>query len=331
MSEPGFWDNQDRSKSTMKEVKTLQTTINTVEKIDESISEAGEFCELMEEEEDASSRDELVDELGKLDSLLDDLELRSRFTSKKDEQNAILTVHPGAGGTESCDWASMLLRMYTRWLERNGFVFEMVDYLDGEEAGIKRATLTCEGEYAYGRLKAEDGVHRLVRISPFDANSRRHTSFAAVEVLAEVSDDIEINIEDKDIRIDTFRASGPGGQHVNKTSSAVRITHLPTNTVAACQSERSQHRNKATAMKLLRAKLYDIEMQERQKQIDKERDEQSDIAWGSQIRSYVLHPYQMVKDHRTNHETHDVDALLDGNLDPFIEAYLQWNAKKKRR
>jgi peptide chain release factor 2 len=331
MGQPGFWENQDLSKTTMKEVKTLQKTIAEVEGIEASLGDTKELCELMVEEEDESSQTELSDELQSLAGLLNALEIRGRFTDPKDERNAILTVHPGAGGTESCDWASMLLRMYIRWLERHEFTFEMVDYLDGDEAGIKRATLMCEGEYAYGRLKAERGVHRLVRISPFDANSRRHTSFAAVEVLAEVTDDVEIEIGEKDLRIDTFRASGPGGQHVNKTSSAVRITHLPTNTVSQCQSERSQHRNKATAMTLLRAKLYDMKMQEKQEEADKERGQQSKIAWGSQIRSYVLHPYQMVKDHRTDHETHDIDALLDGNLDPFIEAFLLWSAKEAHR
>jgi len=327
MGEPGFWDNQEMSTATMREVKTLRDTIDAVGELEKGVRDATELLELMEEETDESYADELRGELARLRTEIAELEIRSLFKDTKDNLPAILTVHPGAGGTESCDWASMLLRMYIRWLERHSFAFELVDYQDGDEAGIKRATLTCEGDYAYGRLKAERGVHRLVRISPFDANKRRHTSFAAVEVLAEVSDDVEIEINEKDLRIDTFRASGPGGQHVNKTSSAVRITHLPTNIVSTCQSERSQHRNKATAMKLLRAKLYDMEMQERQKELDDERGEQSDIAWGSQIRSYVLQPYQMVKDHRTNCETHNVDAVLDGNLDQFIEAYLQQSSR----
>jgi len=331
MGEPGFWDNQRLSKATMREVKTLQNIIGSVEKLDANVRDAAELFELVSEQTDEAYARELRSELRRLARALDELEIHSLFTDTKDECNAILTVHPGAGGTESCDWASMLLRMYIRWLERHEFAFELVDYQDGDEAGIKRATLTCEGEHAYGRLKTERGVHRLVRISPFDANKRRHTSFAAVEVLAEVSDDVEIDIDEKDLRIDTFRSSGPGGQHVNKTSSAVRITHVPTNIVATCQSERSQHRNKATAMKLLRAKLYDLKMQERQKQIDAERGDQSEIAWGSQIRSYVLQPYQMVKDHRTNFEIHDVDAVLDGNLDPFIEAYLRHSSRQSQR
>jgi len=330
MSEPGFWDKQDLSKTTMQEVKTLQRTVATIENLDTRVRDTAELFDLMDDESDDDYAQELRGELERLGGDLAELEVRSLFTDEKDRRNAILTVHPGAGGTESCDWASMLLRMYIRWLERHEFTFEMVEYQDGDEAGIKRATLTCEGEFAYGRLKAERGVHRLVRISPFDANKRRHTSFAAVEVLAEVSENVEIEIDEKDLRIDTFRASGPGGQHVNKTSSAVRITHEPTKTVATCQSERSQHRNKATAMKLLRARLYDLEMQKRQQEIDSERGKQSDIAWGSQIRSYVLQPYQMVKDHRTNHETHDVDAVLDGNLDPFIEAYLKQTSKKSQ-
>ncbi len=331
MGEPGFWDNQELSRVTMQEAKTLKNTITAIEKLDASVQDTVELFELVSDETDDSYADELRAELGKVGRELAELEIRSLFTDEKDGHNAILTVHPGAGGTESCDWASMLLRMYIRWLERHEFVFEMVDYQEGDEAGIKRATLTCEGEFAYGRLKAERGVHRLVRISPFDANKRRHTSFAAVEVLADVSDDVEIAIDDKDLRIDTYRSSGPGGQHVNKTSSAVRITHVPTNIVVTCQSERSQHRNRATAMKLLRAKLYDLKMQERQKELDAERDDQSEIAWGSQIRSYVLQPYQMVKDHRTDFETHDVNAVLDGNLDPFIEAYLRQRSKSPGR
>jgi len=312
----------------MQEVKTLQKTVAAIDNLDAGVCDTAELLDLIDDESDNEYANELRGELERLSSDLAELEIQSLFTDEKDPRNAILTVHPGAGGTESCDWASMLLRMYIRWLERHDFTFEMVDYQDGDGAGIKRATLTCEGKFAYGRLKAERGVHRLVRISPFDANKRRHTSFAAVEVLAEVSEDVEIEIDEKDLRVDTFRASGPGGQHVNKTSSAVRITHEPTQVVATCQSERSQHRNKATAMKLLRAKLYDLKMQERQHERDAERGEQSEIAWGSQIRSYVMQPYQMVKDHRTNHETHDVDAVLDGNLDPFIEAYLKQSSQE---
>jgi len=330
MSEPGFWDNQDLSKTTMQKLKALQNTVAAIEKLDTGVRDTEELFDLVDDESDDEYANELRGELQRLNSDLAELEIQSLFADRKDRCNAILTVHPGAGGTESCDWASMLLRMYIRWLERHDFTFEMVDYQDGDEAGIKRATVTCEGEFAYGRLKSEQGVHRLVRISPFDANNRRHTSFAAVEVLAEVSEDIDIEIEEKDLRIDTFRASGPGGQHVNKTSSAVRITHEPTKIVATCQSERSQHRNKATAMKLLRAKLYDLKMRERQKEIDAERGQQSEIAWGSQIRSYVMQPYQMVKDHRTSHQTHDVDAMLDGNLDPFIEAYLRQSTKESQ-
>lgn len=330
MSEPGFWDNQNLSKTTMQEVKSLQNTVAAIEKLDAGVRDTAELFGLVDDKSDDEYANELRGELEQMNGDLAELEIQSLFADEKDRRNAILTIHPGAGGTESCDWASMLLRMYIRWLERHDFTFEMVDYQDGDEAGIKRATLTCEGEFAYGRLRSERGVHRLVRISPFDANKRRHTSFAAVEVLAEVSEDVEIEIDEKDLRIDTFRASGPGGQHVNKTSSAVRITHEPTRIVATCQSERSQHRNKVTAMKLLRAKLYDLKMQERQQEIDTERSDQSEIAWGSQIRSYVMQPYQMVKDHRTNHETHNVDAVLDGNLDPFIEAYLKLSSKKSQ-
>jgi len=239
-----------------------------------------------------------------------------------DTSDAILSIHPGAGGTESQDWAQMLMRMYMRWAERHGFKVEVVDLLAGEEAGIKSATLTISGDYAYGYLKAEAGVHRLVRISPFDANRRRHTSFAAVLVYPELSEDIEVEIKDEDIKIETFRASGAGGQHVNKTSSAVRITHIPTGIVVSCQNERSQHKNRAMAMKILRARLFALRKKEQDKKMEELIGEKKDIAWGSQIRSYILHPYQMVKDHRTGIETGNVEAVLDGEIDQFIKGYL---------
>ncbi len=245
------------------------------------------------------------------------------LSGETDSNNAIVTVHSGAGGTESCDWAAMLLRMYMRWVERREFEAEIIDSLDGDEAGIKSATFTVAGPYAFGYLKSEMGVHRLVRISPFDANKRRHTSFASVEVLAEIEDDIDIEVNEADLRIDTYRASGAGGQHVNKTSSAVRITHAPSGIVVQCQSERSQHKNKATAMKLLRAKLYDMREKERQADLAAQRGKQEEIAWGSQIRSYVMQPYQMAKDHRTDIEIGNISAVLDGDIDSFINAYLQ--------
>jgi peptide chain release factor 2 len=250
------------------------------------------------------------------------LELQLKLSGSDDDKNALLTIHPGAGGTESQDWAEALLRMYLRWGERRGFATELLDRLDGEEAGIKSATIAIRGDYAYGYLNGESGVHRLVRISPFDAASRRHTSFASVFVIPEVDDDVEIEIEDGDLRVDTYRASGAGGQHVNKTESAVRITHLPSGIVASCQNERSQHKNRATAMKILRARLYDMELRKREEEAAAVEDAKKDIAWGSQIRSYVLHPYRMVKDHRTEVEVGDADRVLDGDVDPFIEAWL---------
>lgn len=277
-------------------------------------------------EEDAESGEDLLAEslplLREVEKSLDSLELQSLLGDEADQRNAIVSINPGAGGTESQDWAQMLLRMYLRWAERRGFTAEILDHQYAEEAGIKGATVAVGGPYAYGYLKAENGVHRLVRISPYDANSRRHTSFASVFAFPEVEDDIEVDIEEKDLRIDTFRSSGAGGQHVNVTDSAVRITHLPTGIVVSCQNERSQHKNKATAMRILRARLY--EQMKREKEEEKEKIEglKKEIAWGSQIRSYVLHPYRMVKDHRTGFETGNVDAVLDGDLDDFIQAYL---------
>jgi peptide chain release factor 2 len=268
--------------------------------------------------------------VARLISDLDDIELKSTLSSEGDRNNAILTINPGAGGTESQDWAQILFRMYTRWAEKSGYKVEVVEYLPGEEAGLKSATLTISGEYAYGYLKGEAGVHRLVRISPFDANKRRHTSFAAILVYPEVSEDIEVEIDDDDLRIDTFRASGAGGQHVNKTDSAVRITHLPTNIVVSCQNERSQQKNRATAMKILKARIYAIKKKEKEEKMDEIIGEKKDIAWGSQIRSYTLQPYQLIKDHRTDYETGNVNAVLDGGLDEFINKYLLFKKENKQ-
>jgi peptide chain release factor 2 len=251
------------------------------------------------------------------------LDLERLLGGEHDPGNAIVTIHPGAGGTEAQDWAEMLLRLYLRWCERRGYRIELVDHQPGEGAGIKSATFTVEGPYAYGYLKCEAGVHRLVRISPFDANARRHTSFASVFVFPEIDETVEVEINEADLRVDTYRSSGAGGQHVNKTDSAVRITHLPTGIVVACQNERSQHKNRATAMKVLRARLYELEMQKQRERMDELHKTKKEIAWGSQIRSYVLHPYRLVKDHRTGVEVGNADAVLDGDLDPFIEGYLQ--------
>lgn len=260
-------------------------------------------------------------EVANLTKEISELEIKSYLSGEHDARNAIMSIHAGAGGTESCDWTQMLMRMYTRWAERKGYNVEVLDILPGEEAGVKNVTMLIKGDYAYGYLQAEKGVHRLVRISPFDANKRRHTSFALVEVLPEI-EDVEVEIDEKDLKIDTFRASGPGGQHVNVTDSAVRITHLPTGIVVECQNERSQHKNKATAMKILRAKLYELERKKQEEEIDKMR-VKGDIGWGYQIRSYVLHPYTMVKDHRTGVEIGNAQAVLDGEIDEFIEAYLK--------
>jgi peptide chain release factor 2 len=266
--------------------------------------------------------EEVENFLVRLSDDLHQLELQLKLSGADDDKNALLTIHPGAGGTESQDWAETLLRMYLRWGERRGLQTELLDRLDGEEAGIKSATIAIRGDYAYGYLNGESGVHRLVRISPFDAASRRHTSFASVFVFPEVDDDVEIEVDSGDLRVDTYRASGAGGQHVNKTESAVRITHLPSGIVVSCQNERSQHKNRATAMKILRARLYDLEIRRREEEAAALEDKKKDIAWGSQIRSYVLHPYRMIKDHRTGVEVGDADRVLDGDVEPFIEAWL---------
>jgi peptide chain release factor 2 len=279
------------------------------------------YVEMASEEPDAAVEAET--KLGEIDEALGQLEMHRLLGGEHDAGNAIVTVHSGAGGTEAQDWAEMLLRQYLRWCERHGFKTEMVEYQPGEGAGIKGATFTVNGPYAYGYLKCEAGVHRLVRISPYDSAQRRHTSFASVFIFPEIADDVEVEIDETDLRVDTYRSSGAGGQHVNKTDSAVRLTHIPTGIVVACQNERSQHKNKATAMKILRARLYELEMQKKQEQLDELQSTKKSIEWGSQIRSYVLHPYRMVKDHRTGVEVGNTDAVLDGDLDAFIEEYLQ--------
>jgi peptide chain release factor 2 len=279
--------------------------------------------ELVKEESDAELQAELEEELTNLTSRLNDFELQLLLSEEYDKHNAILELHPGAGGTESQDWGSMLLRMYTRWAEKKGFKVETLDYLPGDEAGIKSVTLAIRGHNAYGYLKAEKGVHRLVRISPFDASGRRHTSFVSCEVMPEFNDEIQIDIRTEDLKIDTYRASGAGGQHINTTDSAVRITHTPTGVVVTCQSERSQIKNRESAMKMLKAKLYQREIEQQEKELLEIRGEQKEIGWGSQIRSYVFHPYSMVKDHRTNTESGNVQGVMDGDLDPFIDAYLR--------
>jgi len=313
----------------MSKLNGLKETVNTWNDLKQRIDSLIEMEEFLQQENDESLSDELEKDKLKLEKDLKNIETKTKLSGKHDKNNAIISIHAGAGGTESCDWAQMLVRMYSRWAENKSFKFTTIDILDGEEAGIKSITFMIEGKYAYGLLQSEIGVHRLVRISPFDANKRRHTSFASVDVIPEVDDDIDIVIEEKDIRIDTYRSTGAGGQHVNTTDSAVRITHIPTNIVAQSQTERSQIKNKATAMKLLKAKLYEYEQEKLRKSYEKHYDEKGLIAWGSQIRSYVFMPYQLVKDHRTEYETSQVDKVMDGEIDDFISVYLDWKLKGK--
>jgi peptide chain release factor 2 len=314
----------------MSKLDGLKETVNSWKDLNERINSLIEIDELLQQEQDESLCNELEQDKIKLIKDVENIEVKTKLSGKHDKNNAIVSIHAGAGGTESCDWAQMLVRMYSRWAENKGFSFNTIDVLDGDEAGIKSITFMINGAYAYGLLQSEIGVHRLVRISPFDANKRRHTSFASVDVIPEVDDDIDIVIDEKDLRIDTYRSTGAGGQHVNTTDSAVRITHLPTNIVVQSQTERSQIKNKATAMKLLKAKLYDFEQEKLRQSYEKHYDEKGLIAWGNQIRSYVFMPYQLVKDHRTEYETSQVDKVMDGDIDSFIAQYLNWKLEKKK-
>lgn len=325
LAQPAVWQDQKTSQSLQQKKKILEKEISFFKSLARLKEEVEVYLELMSEGEKVDA--ELESSVNHLAAKIVEAELRGLLSEEDDSRNAILTIHPGAGGTESQDWAQMLLRMYLRYAERKGFKAEVVDVQSGEEAGIKSATIQITGDYAFGYLSQESGVHRLVRISPFDANKRRHTSFAAVFVYPEVDEDIEVDINPDDLRIDTYRASGKGGQHVNRTDSAVRITHLPTGIVVQCQNERSQHKNKATAMKILMARLHEIEKLKRNQKIEKLEETKSDIAWGNQIRSYVLHPYRMIKDLRTRIETGDTDRVLDGDLDDFIRAALVYRKK----
>ncbi len=318
-----FWNDQANSSKVFARIKSIQRKINGYENIVSELNNLKEMNELLNLEPDQDLLKELLKNSDTLKNKLDDLEIQTLFSGKYDSNNAIITLHPGAGGTESQDWAEMLYRMYSRWANKNGFSIKELDYLDGDEAGIKSVTALISGENAYGYLKGEMGVHRLVRISPFDSGGRRHTSFASLEVLPEITDDIEIDIDLNDLRIDTYRASGAGGQHINKTDSAVRITHIPTNIVVSCQSERSQTMNKETAMKMLKSKLLDLKEKENKETIAELKGEQRDIAWGSQIRSYVFCPYTLVKDHRTNYEAGNVEGVMDGDLNDFMKEYLK--------
>lgn len=323
-----FWQKSpNETGKVLSQIKQLKSKVEQYKKIESEIVNLQDLTELANMENDEDVAKDILKSTTCLENEIEKLQLETLLSGKYDKNNAILTLHPGAGGTESQDWAEMLYRMYTRWATKNGFEVKELDYLEGDEAGIKSVTFEIVGPNAYGYMKSEMGVHRLVRISPFDAGGRRHTSFASLEVLPEITDDIQIEINQDDLRVDTYRASGAGGQHINKTSSAVRITHIPTNIVVACQSERSQIQNRETAMRMLKSKLLNLKEQEQKDTIDELKGEQKDIAWGSQIRSYVFCPYTLVKDHRTNYEVGNVESVMDGNIDGFIESYLKFDLK----
>jgi peptide chain release factor 2 len=335
MAEPTFWDDQEEARKVIGEVNRLKSAVNPAKAFNAEVDDLQTMLELIEESGDdpelASMEKEVLAALAKLAPKLDALELASFLTGPHDSCNALLTIHAGAGGTESCDWGDMLLRMYTRWGERSGYAVEVQDIMPGEEAGISSATIRIEGPNAYGYAKAERGVHRLVRISPFDSNARHHTSFSSVDVIAEIEDDIDLDIPDAEIRTDVYRASGKGGQHVNRTESAVRLTHLPTNLVVTCQNERSQIKNKATAMRTLKSRIYEKMQDEKRSEMEKFYGEKGEISWGNQIRSYVFQPYQLVKDLRTGAETGNVQAVMDGELDLFVHAWLRAGGPTSRR
>ena len=323
-STPDFWLDSSTSGMVLQKIKIIKGKKDKYEKLESELSSLIDMNDLLLIENDEEMSNDIVNSTASLSKNIDELEVTTLLSGKYDVNNAIVTIHPGAGGTESQDWAEMLYRLYSRWANANGYSVQELDYLDGDEAGLKSVTFLVSGDYAYGYMKCEKGVHRLVRISPFDAGGRRHTSFASVEVLPEITEDIEIDINPDDLRVDTYRASGAGGQHINKTSSAVRITHIPTNIVVACQTERSQIQNRETAMKMLKSKLLNLKEQEQKEKIEDLKGEQKDIAWGSQIRSYVFCPYTLVKDHRTNYEVGNVQNVMDGDLNGFMITYLKW-------
>ena len=330
MEEPNFWDNPEEAQKQTIELGNLKDDLEKYKKLETDKEDIETMIEMGEEEDDESVVPEIREMLDEFIETLDNMRIKTLLSGEYDSNNAILRLNAGAGGTEAMDWCSMLYRMYCRWAERKGFRIEELDYLEGDEAGIKSVTFQVDGENAYGLLKSEKGVHRLVRISPFNANGKRQTSFVSCDVMPDIEQDIDIEVKDEDIRVDTYRSSGAGGQHINKTSSAIRITHLPTGIVVTCQNERSQHMNKDKAMQMLKAKLYLLEQEKQEEKLSGIRGEVTDIAWGHQIRSYVLQPYTMVKDLRTNYERPQADAVLDGDLDPFINAYLKWLTLKKK-
>ena len=322
MADPIFWEGGESAQKILKERTSILESLSPWQQNQKELEEMEILLQLIEEQGDEKEAQELLEKVQKSEEAIGQMEFRRMLAGEHDESNAIVSINAGAGGTEAQDWVEMLLRMYLRWGEKRGYETKIIDILPGEEAGLKNVTFTVNGRYTYGYLKAEVGIHRLVRISPFDAGARRHTSFASVFVYPEISDDVVIEIDEKDLRVDTFRSSGAGGQHVNKTDSAVRITHLPTGIVVQCQNERSQHKNKAIALKILKARLYEKELKEKEEKLEELHNAKKEIAWGSQIRSYVMHPYKMVKDHRTNKVIHQVDRVLDGEIDEFIKAYL---------
>lgn len=322
LSKQALWEDQEKAQARLKERSRIQAEIENWSQKEKDLEEILILSEFFRETEDQKDLEELTGRVNSLDQDLGRYEIERMLSGENDDANAIVYINAGAGGTEAQDWSEMLLRMYLRWAERKGFETQVVDILPGEEAGIKNVTFLVKGLHAYGYLKCENGIHRLVRISPFDANNRRHTSFASFYTYPELAEDIDVEIRDEDLKVDTFRSSGPGGQHVNKTESAIRITHMPTGIVVQCQNERSQHKNRAIAMAILRSRLYELEKKKKEEKMDSLEKEKKDIAWGSQIRSYTLHPYKLIKDHRTRTEIHNADAVLDGEIDPFIKAYL---------
>lgn len=331
MREEGFWNDPDKAQEVTRKVKNLKDTVSAYHALELTLDDVSTMIELGNEENDASVIPDIEELLGEFEIEFDNLKIQTLLSGEYDKNNAIVTLHAGAGGTESCDWAGMLYRMYSKWADSHGFKTEVLDYLDGDEAGIKSITFEVNGENAYGYLKSERGVHRLVRISPFNAAGKRQTSFASCDVMPDIEEDLSVEIADEDIRIDTYRASGAGGQHINKTDSAIRITHIPTGVVVQCQNERSQHKNKDKAMQMLKAKLYLLKQQENAEKLSDIRGDVKDINFGNQIRSYVMQPYTLVKDHRTNAENGNVNAVMDGDIDLFISTYLKWISLKNQK